>query len=198
PFPTRRSSDLGALPAMAAHAPGKLSHRRQRTPDRRRLRPHPPGPDVGTLREWRGPAAGRQPRAGRAHAATASRGIRLAGTARLCPGTGDEYAGTRDIRTHHQRPLMRRIGDTFEQRACTHLAQAGLALVARNYSTRFGELDLVMRDGETLVFVEVRYRRDTRFGGAAASVTRRKRERLIRAATGFIGAHAQYAHCACR
>jgi len=93
---------------------------------------------------------------------------------------------------------MRRIGDTFEQRACTHLAQAGLALVARNYSTRFGELDLVMRDGETLVFVEVRYRRDTRFGGAAASVTRRKRERLIRAATGFIGAHAQYAHCACR
>ncbi|HET7267698.1 MAG TPA: YraN family protein [Oleiagrimonas sp.] len=93
---------------------------------------------------------------------------------------------------------MRRVGDTFEQRACAHLVQAGLTLVASNYSTRFGELDLVMRDGDTLVFVEVRYRRNTRFGGAAASVTRSKRERLIRAAAGFIGNHAQYANCACR
>lgn len=93
---------------------------------------------------------------------------------------------------------MRRIGDAFEERACTRLVEAGLSLVARNYHTRYGELDLVMRDGETLVFVEVRYRRDARFGGAAASVTARKRERLVRAAAGFLGAHPQFAQCACR
>ncbi len=93
---------------------------------------------------------------------------------------------------------MRRIGDAFEERACAKLTAAGLMLVARNFSTRFGELDLVLRDGDTLVFVEVRYRRDARFGGAAASVTPRKRERLIRAARGFLRAHPQYAQCACR
>ncbi len=93
---------------------------------------------------------------------------------------------------------MRRIGDTFERRAGRYLQRAGLAPVARNFSTRFGELDLVMRDGDTLVFVEVRYRRNTRFGGAAASVTTRKRERLIRAANGFLAAHPQYADADCR
>lgn len=93
---------------------------------------------------------------------------------------------------------MRRIGDTFERRARQHLQQAGLAPVAHNYSTRFGELDLVMRDGDALVFVEVRYRRNTRFGGAAASVTSQKRERLVRAASGFLAAHPQYADCPCR
>ncbi|HET7662865.1 MAG TPA: YraN family protein [Rhodanobacteraceae bacterium] len=93
---------------------------------------------------------------------------------------------------------MRRIGDTFELRARRHLQKAGLAPVAHNYSTRFGELDLVMRDGDTLVFVEVRYRRNAHFGGAAASVTSRKRERLIRAASGFLAAHPQYADGDCR
>lgn len=93
---------------------------------------------------------------------------------------------------------MRRIGDTYELRARRHLQKAGLAPVAHNYSTRFGELDLVMRDGDTLVFVEVRYRRSARFGGAAASVTPRKRERLIRAASGFLAAHPQYADADCR
>ncbi|HEX7342051.1 MAG TPA: YraN family protein [Rhodanobacteraceae bacterium] len=93
---------------------------------------------------------------------------------------------------------MRRIGDAFEERACAHLQRAGLTLIARNYGTRHGELDLVMRDGETVVFVEVRYRHDPHFGGAAASVTSHKRERLIRAAAGFLAAHPHYAHAPCR
>jgi Holliday junction resolvase-like predicted endonuclease len=49
---------------------------------------------------------------------------------------------------------MRAAGDDFEQRACTALERAGLTLLARNYTTRHGELDLVMRDGDTIVFVE--------------------------------------------
>jgi putative endonuclease len=92
----------------------------------------------------------------------------------------------------------RAAGDIFEQRACDALERAGLIVLARNYSTRAGEIDLLMRDGETLVFVEVRYRRSNHFGGAAASVTATKRTRLIRAAEFFILTHPQHARRRCR
>jgi putative endonuclease len=93
---------------------------------------------------------------------------------------------------------MRRIGDAFEDRACAHLERAGLRLLTRNFHTRYGELDLVMREGDTLVFVEVRYRRDRAFGGAGASVTRAKQDKLIRAAQGFLAAHPEHAQRPCR
>jgi putative endonuclease len=93
---------------------------------------------------------------------------------------------------------MRRTGDAFELRALAQLERAGLALLKRNYTTRLGELDLVMRDGETVVFVEVRYRRSTRFGGAAVSVTAAKRTKLVHAASLFLAAHPQYANLECR
>ena len=54
-----------------------------------------------------------------------------------------------------------------------------------NYRCRFGELDLIMEDGEYLVFVEVRYRRSTRFGGAIVTVDARKQKRLRAAAEHF-------------
>lgn len=53
-----------------------------------------------------------------------------------------------------------REGRWAEEVACAHLQQRGLTLVQRNYRCRYGELDLIMQDGDTLVFVEVRYRRD--------------------------------------
>ncbi|MDE2157039.1 MAG: YraN family protein [Xanthomonadaceae bacterium] len=93
---------------------------------------------------------------------------------------------------------MRAIGDPFEQRACTELERAGLSLLARNYSTRHGELDLVMRDGDTVVFVEVRYRRSVGHGDAAASVTASKQARLIQAAGHWLAAHPQHARRTCR
>lgn len=93
---------------------------------------------------------------------------------------------------------MRRIGDAYEIRARRQLERAGLTLLAHNFSTRFGELDLVMLDQSTLVFIEVRYRRRPQFGTALDSVTPRKRERLIRAANGFLAAHARYANHPCR
>lgn len=93
---------------------------------------------------------------------------------------------------------MRRTGDAFELRARTQLEHAGLVLLAHNYTTRFGELDLVMRDGEALVFVEVRYRRNTRFGDAATSITATKQARLVRAAGLFLAAHPQHAQRNCR
>ena len=70
-----------------------------------------------------------------------------------------------------------------------HLVGRGLALVARNYRTPHrggGEIDLVMRDGETLVFVEVRRRASRSFGGAAASVGGVKQRRIIFAARHFL------------
>jgi putative endonuclease len=80
-------------------------------------------------------------------------------------------------------------GDAAEDRALAHLLDAGLRLVARNYRTPGrggGEIDLVMRDGATLVFVEVRRRSRSDFGGAAASVGFVKQRRIVFAARHFL------------
>ncbi|MCU5773354.1 YraN family protein [Erwiniaceae bacterium BAC15a-03b] len=73
-------------------------------------------------------------------------------------------------------------GAGYELIARRYLEQAGLQFEAANVRFRGGELDLIMRDQQQWVFVEVRYRRDDRFGGAAASVTRSKQQKLLRAA----------------
>ena len=96
-------------------------------------------------------------------------------------------------------PIDRRArGASVEAAARTYLLRAGLRDVAANAAYRGGELDLVMLEGATLVFVEVRYRRDARFGGGAASVDANKRRKLIHAAQSFLQAHAQFAKAACR
>ncbi len=79
-------------------------------------------------------------------------------------------------------------GAAAEARALEHLAGHGLRLVARNVASRLGEIDLVMRDGETLVFVEVRSRSRGDFGGAAASVGPAKQRRLRREAQRYLNA----------
>jgi putative endonuclease len=97
----------------------------------------------------------------------------------------------------------RQRGAAVEAAAREYLQHAGLLTVATNANYRGGELDLVMlephtRDGQTLVFVEVRYRRSTAFGGGAGSIDAGKRRRLIRAAQLFLASHPQYTHLACR
>ena len=93
---------------------------------------------------------------------------------------------------------MRARGAAVEAAAREHLAHAGLRLVAANAGTRHGEVDLVMLDGDTVVFVEVRYRRDTRFGGGAASVDAGKRRKLVHAAQQWLLHHPQHAQAPCR
>jgi len=83
-------------------------------------------------------------------------------------------------------------GAEAEARAQQHLEQRGLKLVARNWRCPGGELDLVMRDQDTLVLVEVRKRSRSDYGDAFASVHGRKRGRLIHAAKLFLAAHPQY------
>ncbi len=77
-------------------------------------------------------------------------------------------------------------GTAAEDLACRYLEARGLILVTRNFRCRVGELDLIMRDGEHLVFVEVRSRRHTRYGTPAESVTRTKQQRLLRAAALYL------------
>ncbi len=83
-------------------------------------------------------------------------------------------------RRRHQR------GAQAEAAAETFLLSHGLQLIGRNYFCRFGEIDLVMRDHSHLVFVEVRYRRSSRFGGALVSVEKHKQNRLIRTARHYL------------
>src|SRR5690606_15883861 len=77
---------------------------------------------------------------------------------------------------------MQRKGLRHEDEAAAYLAQRGVRCIERNVLTRFGELDLVAREGALLVFIEVRYRAGRDFGGAAASVTVAKQQRLRKAA----------------
>jgi putative endonuclease len=104
-------------------------------------------------------------------------------------------------------------GNTAEAAARQHLIRAGLRPIAANAGFRVGELDLVMLDrggpnrsglartgldGDTVVFVEVRYRRSAAFGGGAASVNLAKRRKLVRAAQLFLAGHPQYRQATCR
>lgn len=94
-------------------------------------------------------------------------------------------------------------GAAVEAAARDHLLQAGLRPLAANANYRCGEIDLVMlddsgRDGATVVFVEVRYRGDHRFGGGAASVDFRKQRKLVRAAQVFLLRNRRFADAPCR
>jgi putative endonuclease len=77
---------------------------------------------------------------------------------------------------------MNRAGARAEELCAEMLRRSGLRVLARNWRCRHGEIDLVAEDRGTLVFAEVRYRRNERFGGAAGSVTAAKQARLIAAA----------------
>jgi putative endonuclease len=81
-------------------------------------------------------------------------------------------------------------GPGAETLALRHLEEAGLRLVERNYRCRGGELDLVMLDADSLVFVEVRYRSSMRFGRAEETVTAAKQARLATAASHYLQCHA--------
>ena len=91
-----------------------------------------------------------------------------------------------------------RLGAAGERAALTELEQAGLRLLARNVRSRHGEIDLVMLEGATLVFIEVRTRSGPGRGGALGSVGAAKQARLLRAASEFLAAHPEHTQRACR
>ncbi|MFJ5298786.1 YraN family protein [Pseudomonas sp. NPDC088368] len=89
-------------------------------------------------------------------------------------------------------------GREAEAYALRHLQQHGLQLITQNWSCKRGELDLVMLDGDTVVFVEVRYRRHAGWGGALESVDVRKQGKLTLAAQWFLQSESKWADSPCR
>lgn len=83
----------------------------------------------------------------------------------------------------------KQTGDAWELTARRWLEGKGLRFVAANVRGRGGEIDLIMKDGQTIVFVEVRYRQSSRFGGAAASVTLAKQQKLLQTAHLWLARH---------
>jgi len=81
------------------------------------------------------------------------------------------------------------LGKTGEDLACAELERRGYAIVARRYRRRRGELDIIARDGPTLVFVEVKARQGRTFGSAAEAVTVMKQRRMVRLAVDYLACH---------
>lgn len=107
-------------------------------------------------------------------------------------GEGSDSIGAR------RTPAQAR-GAAAEELAAEHLAARGLRIVARNVRCRGGEVDLICLDRSHVVFVEVRLRTNTRFGGAAESITAAKRRRVLIAAQWWLGgAGRRFASAACR
>ncbi|MGH8676408.1 MAG: YraN family protein [Burkholderiales bacterium] len=86
---------------------------------------------------------------------------------------------------------MNEAGARAEELVAELFRRAGLRIVARNWRCRHGEIDLIAEEGGTLVFAEVRYRGDARFGGAAESITDAKRRRIVAAASLYLAGRPQ-------
>ena len=95
------------------------------------------------------------------------------------------------------RATTRALGQTGEAAAVRYLRRHGLVILARNLRSRLGEIDLLARDGSTLVFVEVKARRGLSGDPPEAGVDARKRARLIRLALGYLAAH-RFGERSCR
>lgn len=84
-------------------------------------------------------------------------------------------------------------GQTAEEQACHFLEQQGLTLLTKNYRCPRGEIDLVMQHGDMVVFIEVRYRKNNRYGSGAESVDFRKQARITATAMHYLQAHPKQA-----
>jgi len=97
----------------------------------------------------------------------------------------------------------RDIGSLWEDAVLAHLQRAGLKMIARNFTCRYGEIDLIMReenqrDHDQIVFIEVRYRGDDMHGGGTVSVGAGKRAKLARAAAVYLQQNPVLAAMTCR
>ncbi len=92
----------------------------------------------------------------------------------------------------------RKIGGRFEQEACRYLQAKGYRLREANFRIRSGEIDLIMEDGDTLVFVEVKYRSAGTYGRGEEHVDRRKQRTIINVAEYYLLREGLYDRCECR
>ena len=94
--------------------------------------------------------------------------------------------------------MSRESGLVYESLAADYLQQQGLKLVEKNFHAYQGELDLIMMDKKSLVFIEVKFRKNTKYGTAAEMVNYKKQQRLTHAAQYFLQSKKQYANYPCR
>lgn len=80
----------------------------------------------------------------------------------------------------------KKIGDLGEEKAVLELEKSGYKIISRNWRTRFGEIDIIAKDGEELVFVEVKAKADDFFGTPAEMITHRKLEKVVKTAESYI------------
>ncbi len=90
------------------------------------------------------------------------------------------------------------VGNQCERMAEAYLQRHGLRTITRNFNCRVGEIDLVLEDGECLVFAEIRFRENCRYGSGAETVSRTKQGRIIRAAQKYLQSHRNRATQPCR
>lgn len=90
------------------------------------------------------------------------------------------------------------VGNQAEKRACKYLSQQGLKLVQKNYRTKAGEIDLIMRDNKCWVFVEVKFRTRHDWANATEMVTHQKQQKIIKAAKQYLQQHKIYDLVDCR
>lgn len=104
--------------------------------------------------------------------------------------------------SEHELPLHLRTGSAAEKIARQHLEKKGLITVSTNESSRFGEIDIIMLEekelGDSLVFVEVRFRSQSKFGGPLESINRSKQAKLIKAANFYLSQHPEFSNHFCR
>jgi putative endonuclease len=93
---------------------------------------------------------------------------------------------------------MQLIGKNVEDLACAYLQQQGLKLVTSNYSCKFGEIDLIMSDQDAVVFVEVRYRKNTDYGDGVATVNKSKQSKIKKTAAYYLQEQKLYDKVLCR
>lgn len=101
-------------------------------------------------------------------------------------------------RTFEPHLTSRQAGKRWEKVAESFLQSRGLITRKRNFHSRFGEIDLIMQDKDALVFVEVRFRDNDRFGSGAETVTRSKQVKLAKAASYFLLINPAYSQRPCR
>lgn len=95
-------------------------------------------------------------------------------------------------------PTHLKQGKQAEEQAAVYLKDHGLVLLGRNFRSPFGEIDLIFKDKQTVVFVEVRYRKSTRFGTPAETVNAEKQRKLVATAQYFLQNQTRHQHLACR
>ena len=89
-------------------------------------------------------------------------------------------------------------GAYWEQRARQLIVSRGATVIARNYTSRFGKIDLIVLDRDRLAFIEVRYRSRSNFGSALASVSPVKQQKVLMTAQMFLASHENYCNRYCR